>query len=190
MGMLARAAAATQGAADEEGVLAAVGAALFALGLNGHVALVEPGSACLVVRTVVLPWSGLAQVERVLGHPGIGSRIDPGPATPYGAALRADRSVRVEEPLAWALLAAPGLGRDEARAIGALIRAGEVVLAPLTAGGEALGVLTVWASALSAADLSTAEILGRIAGGALAAQRARAAERRDRGALVAAPLAA
>jgi hypothetical protein len=186
MGTLARAAAATQGAADEEGVLAAVGAALFALGLNGHLALVAPGSACLVVRTVVLPWSGLAQVERLLGHPGVGARIDAGPATPYGAALGADRAARVEEPLALALLAAPGLRRDEARAIGTLIRAGEVALAPLTAGGEALGVLTVWASALSEADLSTAETLGRLAGGALGAQLARAAGPPDRAALVAA----
>jgi hypothetical protein len=185
MGTLARAAAAAQAAPDEGGVLAAVGAALFALGLNGHLAVLEPGGACLVVRTVVLPWSGLAQVERVLGHPGVGARIALGPATPYRTAVRGDRAVRVAEPLAWAMLAAPDLGRDEARGIGALIRAGEVVLAPLTAGGEALGVLTVWASALGEADLATAEILGRIAGGALGAQRARAAGHRDRAALVA-----
>jgi hypothetical protein len=185
MGTLAGAGAAAQAAPDEEGVLAAVGSALVALGLNGHLALVEPGAAVLVIRAVVLPWSGLAQVERVLGRPLVGAGIDLGPATPYRAAVRGERAARVEEPLAWALLAAPGLGRDEARGIGALIRAGEVALAPLTAGGDALGVLTVWATALSAADLATAEVLGRIGGGALAAQRAGAAGHRDRAALVA-----
>jgi hypothetical protein len=185
LGTLARAAAAAQAANDEEDALAAVGAALFALGLNGHLALVEPGGTFLVVRAVVLPRAGLAQVERVLGHPVVGTRVDLAPTTPYRMAVDENRAVRLEEPLAWAILAAPGLGRDEALGIGALIRAGEVVLAPLTARGEALGVLTVWASALSEADLATAEILGRIAGGALGAQRARAAGHRDRAALVA-----
>src|SRR5205814_1799933 len=74
---------AAEAAVSADGVLGAVGAALSEMGLNGHLALLDPGGAALTVRSVVLDCVGLAQVERVLGRALVGSRIALDAPTPY-----------------------------------------------------------------------------------------------------------
>ena len=81
--------------------------------------------------------------------------------------MESGRTARVDAPLWWARLAVPGLGPREAEALAHLMDLGDAVLGPITAGDEALGILTVRASNLSDADLALAEILGRVAGVAL-----------------------
>ena len=58
------------------------------------------------------------------------------------------------------------------------------------AGPAVLGVVTIWSATLGEADASTAELLGRLLGGALAAHRARADGRRNTAALAATASAA
>ena len=90
----------------------------------------------------------------------------------------------------WARLGARRLGDAEGRAVGGLTRLGEVVLAPIAAGPRVLAVLTICSATLGRADRSTAELLGRVAGGARAARLARGAGQRDGVALAAAAGAA
>ena len=187
---LAGAADAMQTAVDEAGVFAAASAALERLGLNAHLATLEPGGAALVVRTVVLPQAAAAEVERILGRPLVGARIDLDVPTPYQTVVRDGRVARVDAPLWWVRLAALPIGRAEADAVAALIRLGDVVLAPIAAGPPVLGVLTIWSATLGEADASTAELLGRMLGGALAAHRARADGRQNTAALAATASAA
>jgi hypothetical protein len=166
---LAEAAKAIQAAPDGAAVFAALGAAVESLGLNGHVATLDDSGQALVVRTVVLPWSALAEVERLLGGHAVGARLSLDELPPYRDALRNGRPERVEDPRWWARLAVPSMGPAEARAVGQLLRLGDVVLAPIATHGRAFGVLTIWSSELSDATVSTAELLGWIAGGALGA---------------------
>lgn len=170
LGYLASLATGTQGATDDV-VFAALVSALRSLGINGNVAVLEPDGQVLVVKALALPCAATAEVERVLGEAVVGARIDLAEAAPYRAVAQEGRPARLDAPLWWARLAAHALGAEEAGAIAGLVQLGEVALAPIAAGGEVFGVLTVWASSLTDADLSTAEILGRIAGAALAAQR-------------------
>jgi hypothetical protein len=179
-----------QTAADQAGVFVAAGAALERLGLNAHLATFEPGGVALVVRTVVLPWAGLAEVERILGRPLVGAPIDLEGSPPDRTVVRDGVVARADGPSWWAQLGARPLGDDERRAVGGLIRLGDVVLAPIAAGPRVLGVLTIWSATLSPADASTAELLGRVAGGALAARSARGEVKRDGVALAAAASAA
>ncbi len=165
--ILADAAATAEAAPDVDGVLAAVGGALWDLGLNGHLALLEPGGSALVIRSVVLDSAGLAQVERVLGRAMADARIDLDVPTPYQQVVHTGRALRVEAPLWWARLFAPPLGLPEATAVADLIRLGEVALVPIVAGVSVLGVLTTWAWRLSDGDVAAAELLGQTAGAVL-----------------------
>ena len=154
-------------------MLEAVAAALELHGLTGHLALLDPTEQALVVRRAVLPWAWRAQIERAHGGPMVGMRIDAGPGTAHRAVVRDGSAMHAPEPLAWVIGEAPGIGPGEADAIGALVGLGEACLAPLADGREVFGVLTVWAPTLGRRDRAVAEILGRLAGGALSAQRAR-----------------
>jgi hypothetical protein len=166
---LAAAAEAIQAAPDAAEVFAALGSAVEHFGLNGHVAALEAGERELVVKSVALPWAALGEVERLLGHSVVGARLRLDEVPPYASVVRSGRSERVDEPMWWARLAVPGIEPTEARVIGRLIRLGDVVLAPILTDGRVFGVLTVWSSELSGATASTAELLGRMAGSALAA---------------------
>jgi hypothetical protein len=142
------------------------------MGLNAHLAIADPIGAFLVVRRIILPAGG-EEVERILGGTALGRHIDLDVPTPYRRVFRDGVVERMVAPLLWVRLAVPTLDQEEAIAIAQLIEMGAVALAPITNGGSTLGVLTVWAPALNPADLSIAQMLGRIAGGALAAIRAR-----------------
>ena len=83
--------------------------------------------------------------------------------------------MQAPEPLAWVFGDAATIGLVEADAVGVLIGLGEAFLAPITDGLDVFGVLTTWAPRLTGPDQAIAEILGRLAGGALSAQRAREA---------------
>jgi hypothetical protein len=172
---LAAAAAEVQHASDEQELLDAVGAAVEFLGLSAHLSLLDPGDGVLVVRTAVLPWVPRAEAERLGGRPMVGRRIELDAAPAHATVVREERSVHAPEPLGWVLDAPPGTAPAEVDAVGAFLGIGEALLAPITDGRRVFGVLTVWAPALPPADRAAAELLGRLAGGALAAQRRRAA---------------
>jgi hypothetical protein len=159
-------------ARDEDDVFDAIGTACARLGLNAHLGIADPTGTFLVVRRIILPAGG-EEIERILGGTALGRRIALDVPTPYRRVFRDGAVERMVAPLLWVRLAVPTLGQDEAIAVARLIKMGAVALAPIVADGATLGVLTVWAPKLEPADLSIAQVLGRIAGGALAALRAR-----------------
>jgi hypothetical protein len=179
---------AVQLAPDEEAVMAALANALRDLGLNGYASVLAGDRASLVGRMLAVSASGAAEIERLAGRALVGARIELADATPYLAAMGSGRAVRVDAPLWWARLAAPGLGQRQAEAVARLIELREVALAPIAAGDEVLGVLTVWAVRLDDADVALTEILGRVAGVALAGLASGAAPS-PAGTVVAAPTA-
>jgi hypothetical protein len=159
-------------AGDEDDLFDAIGNGCARLGLNAHLGIADPSGEFLTVRRIVLPAGG-EEIERILGGEALGRRIDLDLPTPYRHVFREGAVERMIAPLLWVRLAVPTLGQEEAIAVARLIQMGAVALAPITDGGRSLGVLTVWAPTLGAADLSAAQLLGRIAGGVLAALRAR-----------------
>jgi hypothetical protein len=159
---------AAQVASDEDAVMAALATCLRGLGLNGYVATLAADGGALVGRMLAVSASGAAEVERLVGRAVVGARMDLADAPPYLAAMEGRRATRVDTPLWWARLASPGLGPREAEAVARVMEMGDVVLAPIAAGHEAIGVLTVWAIRMDESDLALAEILGRIVGVSLA----------------------
>jgi hypothetical protein len=159
---------AAQVAHDEDAVMVALVTCLRGLGLNGYAALLADEGSALVGRMLTVSATGAAEIERLVGRAVVGARIALSDAPPYQAALESGRAARVDAPLWWARLAVPGLGQREAEAVARLMELGDVVLAPIAAGDEVLGVVTVWAAGLDSADVALAEILGRVAGVALA----------------------
>src|SRR5688572_7666701 len=103
----------------------------------------------------------------------VGARIDVGTGGAHWSVLHQRCSMHAPEPLGWVLDAAAGIGPAESDAIAAFVGLGEALLVPITDEREVFGVLTLWASSLSSSDRTVAELLGRIAGGALSSQRAR-----------------
>lgn len=173
---------ATQLAPDQDAVWAALRTALRGLGLNGYGSLLADGGAFLVGGTLAVSAAGAAELERVVARAPEGARIGVAGATPYRAVLETGQTVRVEAPQRWARLALPSLGEQEARAVAGLIELGDAVLAPIAAGDDVFGVLTVWAPRLSEADVALAGILGRVVGVALAGLADGAAAHRAGGA--------
>ena len=171
LGALAIVAAALQSAADEHELFEAVAAAVALRGLSGHLALLDPSGAFLVVRAAMLPWAHQAELERMHGGPMVGTRIDLGSGTAHGSVVHGQSSMHAPEPLDWVLGAALGTTPTEADAIAAFVGLGEALLVPVTNGRDVFGVLTVWARALTRADRALCEILGRLTGGALSEQR-------------------
>jgi hypothetical protein len=158
-------------ACDEDALFDAIASGCARLGLNAHLAIADVDGACLVVRRIILAAGG-EEVERILGGTALGRRIPLDLPTPYLAVFRDGAVERVVAPLLWVRLAVPALDQEEAMAFARMIQMGAVVLAPVTDGETTLGVLTVWTPAVAEANLSGAQMLGRIAGGALAALRA------------------
>jgi hypothetical protein len=159
-------------ARNEDDLFDAIGTGCAQLGLNAHLGIADPTGQFLTVRRIILPAGG-EEIERILGGAALGRRIDLDVPTPYRRVFREGAVERMIAPLLWVRLAVPTLGQEEAIAVARLIQMGAVALAPITDGRRSLGVLTVWAPTLGPADLSAAQLLGRIAGGALAALRAR-----------------
>ena len=172
---LAAAAAAVQHASDEQELLDAVGAAVEFLGLSAHLALLDPVERVLVVRKAVLPWVPQVEAERLRGGPLVGQRIELDAAPAHAVLVREERLVHAPKALSWVFDVPSGTPPAEAEAVAAFLGIGEALLAPITDGRRVFGALTVWAPALSVADRSAATLLGRLAGGALAAQGQRAA---------------
>jgi hypothetical protein len=170
---LATAAAAIQRATDQDDVFAAAASAVELRGLSGHLAALERGGAFLVIRKTVLPWAHQAELERIHGAPLVGSRVELASGSAHATAVEQGRSMHTTVALAWVLGTAEAIGPAEADAIGAFVGLGEALLVPITDGREVFGVLTVWSLSLSRADRALCEILCRLAGGALAGQRAR-----------------
>jgi hypothetical protein len=169
---LAEIASAAWSARDEDDLFDAIGAGCARLGLNAHLGIADPTGQFLTVRRLILPVGG-EEVERILGGAALGRRIALDVPTPYSHVFRERTVERMVAPLLWVRLAVPTLGQEEAIAVASLIQMGAVALASITDGRRSLGVLTVWAPTLGGADLSAAQLLGRITGGALAALRAR-----------------
>ena len=170
--VLAEVASNAWAAADEDAIYDAITTGCARLGLNAHIGIADTTGSFLVVRRIILTAGG-EEIERILGGTALGRRIALDMPTPYQRVFREGVAERMVAPLLWVRLAVPTLGQDDAIAVARLIQMGAVALAPIAAEGGALGVLTVWAPTLGAADLSLARMLGRIAGGALAALRAR-----------------
>ena len=169
-----------QTAEDEEGVFQAIGAAIVGVGLNGHITTVEatrteaPG---LVIRHAAIPDPALQEaIEHFLGRPIVGIWLDPGATEVYrGCCLRGESTVLPDAAL-WLQEALPWLDPRAARALGRM-RPGQGICAPITDGRTVLGALSVWGPALGDVDVPAIELLGRVGGAALAAQRLRASER-------------
>lgn len=170
---LAADATAVQQATDEHSLFEAVGAAIERHGLSGHLTTPDPTRAFLEIRRIMLPWAHQVQLERIHAGPMLGARIELSPDTAHWAVVHDGSSMQAPAPLAWVLGAALEIGPVEVDAIGGFVGLGEALLVPVTDGREIHGVLTVWAPALTRADRAVVEILARLAGGALSAQRAR-----------------
>jgi len=181
---LAWAATEAQTAPDEAGVFEVIGAAIVRSGLNVNASLLEwgpEGDATLVVQHVALVDDLLPMVERLLGRPVVGIRMDAERVGSFRGAVREGRVVPVPSARDWLRETLPWMSGRAARVIGRLRQVSQGMAVPLTDGREVLGVLTVWGAGLAEADLAAMELLGRQAGAALAALRHRAAEReRDR----------
>ena len=170
---IARAAAGIQRAADEHEVFAAVADAIERHGLSGHVASLDATGQFLEIRRTAMPWAHQAELERIHGGAMVGARIGVAAGGAHWTVVHQRCPMHAPEPLAWALAAAPGIGPVEADAIGAYVGLGEALLVPITDERDVFGVLTLWASSLTPSDRALAEILGRLAGGALSSQCAR-----------------
>ena len=170
-----------QTAEDEAGVFAAIGAALQQVGLNGHIATFEPmpdGSTALVIRHVVLTDPALLpSIERRLGRPLIGLALDPRDSSVYRTCAEPGQATLVTDAGGWLREALPWLEERAARALARLRQVDRGICAPVTDGRAVLGALSVWGAAVGELDVPAIELLGRLGGGALAAQRLLSGER-------------
>jgi DNA-binding response OmpR family regulator/GAF domain-containing protein len=169
-----------QTADDEAGVFAAVGAALRQVGLSGHIATLEPGDGgqrALVVRHLVLADPApLPRIEHELGRPVIGLPIDPRGAAVYRLATEQGQASLVPDAAAWLRETLPWLDPPAVETVARLARFDRGICAPVTDGRAVLGMLTVWGQSIGELDVPALELLGRLAGGTLAAQRLRSRE--------------
>jgi hypothetical protein len=175
LGTIALAAAGIQRAADEHELFAAVAGAIEQLGLSGHVATLDSAGRTLEIREVAMPAAHQAELERIHAGPMVGARIPVSSGSAHWTVVHQRCAMHAPKPLAWVLGADPGIGPTEADAIGAFVGIGEALLVPITDERDVFGVLTLWARTLTGFDRAAAEILGRLAGGALSSQGARRA---------------
>jgi hypothetical protein len=174
--VLFQTAAEAQAAADEAGVLEAIVRGLARAGLNAHAALRDPGTDKLVVqRAVLVPAHTQAAVEARLGRPLVGIELHP-TNHPYDAVVSRGDVVWLPSAAAWLGSALPWLDRRTVRLFARLRSVGQGVCAPVTDGTAVLGALSVWGEVVTEADVPTIALLGRHAGGALAALRLRRRE--------------
>jgi DNA-binding response OmpR family regulator len=170
-----------QTAEDEEGVFQATGAAIVRVGLNGHIATLEPTrqeGPGLVIRHVALTDQAMRDpIEQRLGRPIVGLWIDPTATEVYRTCCQRGGATLLPDAALWLQEALPWLDERAARALGRLRQVGHGICAPITDGRVVLGALSVWGEALGEVDVPALELLGRVAGGALAAQRLRASDR-------------
>ncbi|HEY3078537.1 MAG TPA: response regulator [Chloroflexota bacterium] len=168
-----------QTADDEAGVIAAVGAALRQVGLNGHIATLESreDGSRLVIRHVVLTDPELLpSIEQQIGRPIIGLAMDPASSAVYRLCAEGGQASLVPAADSWLRDALPWLDEGAVQAIARLGRVDRGICAPVTDGRTVLGALTVWGASIGEIDVPALELLGRLAGGALAAQRLRSGE--------------
>jgi GAF domain-containing protein len=181
---LSWAATEAQTAPDEGGVFEVIDAAIVRSGLNVHASLLERdagGAPTLVIQHVALVDELRPLIERLLGRPIVGIRIEAGRVEAFREAIEGGRVVSVANAAAWLREALPWLSERAGQVIGRLRQVGQGMAVPITDGREVLGMLSIWGESLGEADLAAMELLGRQAGGALAALRHRADEReRDR----------
>ncbi|HEY3079597.1 MAG TPA: GAF domain-containing protein [Chloroflexota bacterium] len=173
---LVEAAASAQRAAGEAELFETIGRAVVRVGLNVHLAVYERDRDALVVRHVNLVGRLLPRIELLLGRPVIGLELPVGRVAQYGAVVHERRAVLDRDAWTWMRTAAPWMPTPAARTIARLVQVRAAIAAPMVAGGEVFGAITVWGSALGEEDVPTIELLGRLAGDALDARRRRAAE--------------
>jgi DNA-binding response OmpR family regulator len=182
MRALAWAATEAQTAADEDEIFAVIDAAIVRSGLNVHASMLTPARADepgrLVVRHVGLTDPALLPaIERLLGRPIVGIRMNPQAVSAFRSALEHGRPVLVPDAAEWLRDALPWISPRAAQVIGRLRQVGQGVCVPVTDGHEVLGALSIWGESLDEADLPPMELLGRQAGGAVAGLRLRLADR-------------
>jgi PAS domain-containing protein len=173
---LVEAAASARTTAGDGELFEAVGRAALRAGLNAHVGVYERERGVLVIRHVALIGDRLARIEQLLGRPVVGIEMPVDRVPQHRQLLEERRAVFDRDAWSWLRAAGPWVPARAARAIARLIDVREAIAAPIVAGGEAFGEITVWGAALNQEDLPTIELLGRLAGDALAARRLRAAE--------------
>jgi hypothetical protein len=177
---LAWAATQAQVAPDENGVFEVIGAAIVRSQLNVHTSLLErdeENREWLVIKHVALTEPLLPVIERLLGRPIVGIRLDPDAVEPFQVALRRGEVAQVPDAAGWLREALPWMSPRAGRVLPTLRQVGSGMAVPISDGPMVLGVLSIWGESLSEADLTAMELLGRQAGAALASLRHRAFER-------------
>jgi signal transduction histidine kinase len=131
-----------------------------------------------VIRQVVLNDPELLpSIERQLGRPAIGLPVDPASSSVYRVCTETSQATLVPDAGSWLRDALPWLDQGTVEALARMGQLDQGICAPVTDGRTVLGALSVWGASIGESDVPALELLGRLAGGALAAQRLRAGER-------------
>jgi PAS domain S-box-containing protein len=177
---LVRAAAAAQFAADEDSVFAALGQAAREAGLSLNVTTLDPTASVLVVRHATIPGVDAGWLRRLLGRPPIGVEIPVDAVPQYRAVVREAQAVFTEDATEWLRAAVPWLPGPALKALKAGLKVDQAMAAPMIDGGRVIGALSVWGPSLASQELPQIELLGRLAGGAVAGLRLRQREQERR----------
>ncbi len=170
--------------ADEEAILSTVSRELARLGLHSAVLLAEAGApeAAPAFRWRLTSFSAAQQraIERILGRPLAGLRLDPAGAPSVRRALEDGRGLAHDRPRAAAAELLGGATAAQLRALRRLLGTLRLVLAPLRWEGRTAGFLAVAAPRLRAGDPEAIEAFALQASVALEKARLVRALREER----------
>jgi signal transduction histidine kinase len=169
---------------DEGSIMGAVSRELARLGLHAGVLLDAPDAPAehpvLQWRFAGLPPALQEAVERILGRPLAGIRVEPASAPLVQHTLELGRSTVTDRPRAMARDLLGGATARQLRAVGRLIGPVRIALAPLRREGRTIGLLVVLAPRLRSGDLEAIEAFASQASIALEKARLVAALREER----------
>ncbi len=170
--------------ADEGSIMGAVSRELARLGLHSGILLDTPGAAAdrpvLHWRFTSLPATQQRAMERILGRPLAGLRIDPAEAPLVRHCLEEGRTFVTDRPRAVARDLLGGATAAQLRQLGRLLGLLRIVLAPLRREGRTIGLLAVLAPRLRPGDPEAIEAFALQASIALEKARLVAALREER----------
>jgi PAS domain S-box-containing protein len=164
---LSRTAVGVQSQLDPYRIFETIGNELRDQGLNCFFGLLEDSGGKVILRHTNLSPETIQDVEATLGAPLVGHEFGSDVSPHIQHVVREARTIldRDFAPVMGDIL--PGPAKKELPRLVELLRAYEAISAPLLAGSDVLGFLTVWAERLTEEDLPSISILAQQAAVAL-----------------------
>ncbi|MGB9301716.1 MAG: GAF domain-containing protein, partial [Anaerolineae bacterium] len=164
---LSRTAAGVQSLLDPDRIFEAIGGELRDQGFNCFFGLLEDKSGKIVLRHTNLGAETLQAVEAMLGAPVVGHEFASDASAHIQAVVR-DAKTTLDRDFAHVMgEVLPGPVKEKLPQLVELLQAHQAISAPLLAGSQVLGILTVWSERLTEENLPSISVLAQQAAVAL-----------------------